>query len=125
MTLFEECIEALGNPSIMSEIESQGEFNRFREIFSFSYGRIDWSKIEKKEPVEEISDIPNKVNKHGDDFLIIWDNARLPIVKSNLESIIKALDDVLAVSFDTWLYRPEDGTIIEFFHEGDVTIGKI
>ncbi|WP_442601931.1 CDI toxin immunity protein [Paenibacillus sp. KN14-4R] len=126
MTLFEECIEALdGSSIILNEIEAQEEFNRFKKVFSFSYGRIDWSQVEEKESIKVVSDVLNRVNNIEGDFLIIWDNARLPIVKSNLDSIFNSLDDVLAVSFDTWLYRPEDGTIIEFFHEGDITIGKV
>jgi len=122
LTLFDECIEALGNPTILSDFESQNEFNRFREAFSFSFGRIDWSKIDNKETIQQISDILEKINERDGEFFIIWDNARLPVIKSNIEGILKALDDVLAVSFDTWLYRPEDGTIIEFFHEGEITI---
>ncbi|MCD1262022.1 hypothetical protein B5M42_024890 [Paenibacillus athensensis] len=125
MTLFEECIEALDSPIILNKTETQEEFNRFREAFSFSHGRIDWSRVEGRKPIEVVSDILTRVNANAGDFLIIWDNARLPIVKSNLNSILRSLDDVLAVSFDTWLYRPDDGTIIEFFHEGDVTIGKV
>lgn len=123
MTLFDECIEALGNPTILGDVESQNEFNRFRESFSFSYGRIDWSKINQRETVIGTSDILGKIKNNDGEFFIIWDNARLPVIKSKIEDIFKALDDVLAVSFDTWLYRPEDGTIIEFFHEGEVTIG--
>ncbi|WP_444939714.1 CDI toxin immunity protein [Paenibacillus harenae] len=38
------------------------------------------------------------------------------MIKTKLETILKALDDVFAVSFDTRIYRPDYRTIIDFFH---------
>ncbi|MGQ0437679.1 CDI toxin immunity protein, partial [Bacillus sp. B-TM1] len=55
---------------------------------------------------------------------IIWDEASLPIIKTNLHQILQVIDDVTAVSFDTWLYSPNLGYAIEFYHEGEVRIGN-
>ncbi len=44
MTLFDECIEALGDNSIiLSEQETQLIFDKLEEVYPFTqWGRIDW-----------------------------------------------------------------------------------
>jgi hypothetical protein len=90
-------------------------------------GRIDWEKINNKKTVnslEQIREVLEDVFPAFDSkVLIIWDGAHLPVLESQLDRIIANLDDVTAVSFDTWLYSPVHKYVIEFYHEGDVTIG--
>ena len=55
----------------------------------------------------------------------MWDNANLPCLKSELKNIIKSIDDVTAVSFDTWVVSSDYNIIIEFYHEGEITLGVL
>ncbi len=54
---------------------------------------------------------------------IIWDEVNLPIIKTDLFSVIDVIYDVTAVSFDTWLFSVDEKSIIEFYHEGEIKIG--
>lgn len=53
---------------------------------------------------------------------ILWDNALFPAVESKLSIIIENIDDIKKMSFDTWIYAPEE-FVIEFYHEGEIIIG--
>ena len=48
----------------------------------------------------------------------MWDEENLPCLKSELKDIINSIDDVTAVSFDTWAVSSDYNIIIEFYHRG-------
>lgn len=56
---------------------------------------------------------------------IIWDEATLPIIKTDLHQVLQVIDDVTAVSFDTWIYSPDTGYVIEYYHDGEIRIGNV
>lgn len=58
-------------------------------------------------------------------YYIIWDNIMLPCIKSTLFHIIQVIDDVLVVSFDTWIVDLNVEIIIEFHYEGSITLGMV
>ncbi|WP_308728038.1 hypothetical protein [Bacillus sp. MYb209] len=60
----------------------------------------------------------NRYGLHSTIVYIIWDEASLPIIKTNLHQILQVIDDVTAVSFDTWIYSQDVGYVIEYYHEG-------
>ncbi|GER89685.1 hypothetical protein KDW_38470 [Dictyobacter vulcani] len=56
----------------------------------------------------------------------MWDEFTLPIVQcSSLSKLFEQLEDVLIVSFDIWVFSFAEKYVIEFYHEGDITIGII
>ncbi|NJM23482.1 MAG: hypothetical protein HC907_35050 [Richelia sp. SM1_7_0] len=133
MSLLNECIEALGdNANVLSNSDTELIFSAFEDAFPITkWARIDWDKIDEKIKFDSSSDIlsylrdrfsPEDLDKH---FYILWDNASLPTIKVKLEQILNAIDDVTAVSFDTWIFSPELGYVIEFYHEGEITIGIV
>lgn len=129
MTLFEECIEALGKDAILLPISERGNLIKLlieRYPLTF-YGRIDWDKVDRKFNIGTVNDIKIEMEKLGcnldSEVYIIWDEATLPIVKTTLQQAIDSIDDVTAVSFDTWIFCQSIGYVIEFYHEGDITLG--
>jgi hypothetical protein len=84
------------------------------------WGRIEWDKVDNKIEIKE-SEIIAKLREIGVDVnkkvYVLWDNASLPAIKGNLIKIIEVIDDVAAVSFDTWLFCSEDNYVIELYHE--------
>lgn len=58
-------------------------------------------------------------------FYILWDSVDVPCILSNYEDIIRNIDDVTAVSFNTWLLSENLTELIEFHHEGTITIGYL
>lgn len=130
MTLYDECIEALGVKCILLDLKSTNKkYDKFREDFPMSkWGGIDWEKSEallKRALTEEVFDLLIKENTKFGKVIVFWDNAELPALVSDLDTLMKNIYDVLAVSFDTWFYFEEDGEVIEFHHDKGVTKGRI
>ncbi|MEI3896218.1 MULTISPECIES: CDI toxin immunity protein [unclassified Bacillus (in: firmicutes)] len=129
-TLLDECIEALGENIVVFEgKEKEKILDSFENSFPItSWARIDWDKFCDFQNIVYLDDIEAYLNKQYslDSYIIyiIWDEASLPIIKTNLHQILQVIDDVTAVSFDTWLYSPNLGYAIEFYHEGEVRIGN-
>ena len=123
MTLLEECIEALGERANTYTNEKSLEFfdNFQKEIPFSSWGQINWESISKKKKIQNIKEISDTLKPT--ECYILWDEASLPVVKTHLSDILSAIDDVTAVSFDTWIYSKTEKWVIEFFHEGQITLG--
>lgn len=49
----------------------------------------------------------------------------MPVVKAKLACIFDAIDDVLAVSFDTWIFSSTINRVVEFHHEGETRVEVI
>lgn len=123
MTLFDECIEALGNNAVLlSEEESRNVFQQFQAKYPLnSFLKIKWEDYDNKRIFKHSNEIITEV-KEDISVYIIWDNARLPVLESDLGSVLQVIDDVTAVSFDTWIYNPEKNFLIEFHHDGKITM---
>jgi 2-hydroxy-3-keto-5-methylthiopentenyl-1-phosphate phosphatase len=87
-----------------------------------NWGRIDWEKVNKKIDLDGSSNIIEYLNMDGFVY-IIWSEGTLPVIKANFRKVIEVIDEVTAVSFDTWLLNPNEKWVIEFYHEGDIIIG--
>ncbi len=129
MTLFDECLEALGaRTAVLSDQETIEIFKTFSDILPVTkWGRIEWDKIDKKIQVDSANEILKCLytqDKSTDtEIFVLWDEASLPVIKSDLDRILKVIDDVTAVSSNTWLFSPTFKYVIEFYHIGEVTIG--
>lgn len=128
-TLFDECIEALYPDVEVIPLQQRNDYTR---LMTNNYpiainGRIDWEKVEQKQnvdsPKQVVGMVKEKVLIDDFDILIIWDGAHLPVIKSKLMKAIDVIDDVTAVGFDTWFYCIEHNCVIEFYHEGEITVG--
>ncbi|PGM71264.1 hypothetical protein CN957_31040 [Bacillus cereus] len=131
VTLLEECIEALGEEIEILET-NQGKMivKSFGNAFPItSWGRVYWSNIQNYGDLYNEDEIKvylqNCFGTYSQTVYIIWDNARVPIIKTNLHQVLKVIDDVTAVSFDTWIYSPDMGYVIEYHHDGDIRIGNV
>lgn len=125
MTLLEECIEILGNDiCVLNGDEKLAMEDKFYGIIPLTtWGRINWDKFKDTKEVKELRDL--NLIEGNKKYYIIWGDTEKPIIKSALVNILNNLDDVLAVSFDTWLLAEDESMVIEFYHESDVTIGML
>ncbi|MFF2886280.1 hypothetical protein [Paenibacillus sp. NPDC057967] len=123
--LFEECLQELGdNVRIFSEEASESMREELVRAYPFTaWGRIHWDQIAHHE-VRAAQDIPTLLEAlnidHSLPIFIIWSGDH-PVLHANLQSVLRALDHVLAVDFDTFVYNPLQ-YVIEFYHEGDITV---
>lgn len=129
MSLFEECIEALGeNVHVLYDNSREKILSHFESSFPFSdWGQIEWKNLSSYAEVNTFDEIQSflnqKMNEYNDVVYIIWDEGTLPIIQSTLDKVFEAIDDVTAVSFDTWIFSPSSGYVIEIFHDGEVKVG--
>ncbi len=131
MTLFEECILALDGHAFKMNVEKTQElFIEMNTKFPMTqWGRIEWNitsnklvGIEERDILIKLAEVCLDVNN---EVYILWDNANLPAIKSDLAKVLDVIDDIVSVSFDTWIFCPESNYVIEFYHEdvGKVSIG--
>ena len=121
--LFMDCIKNLVHYKILKKEESEKVIRNFLNIVPFDNGHIDWTYIQNKSLIN--MDEFEKIGVNQEKYYIIWNNVELPCVSCELKSIKEHLDDVLAVSFDTWLLSEEGDEIIEFYHEVTITYRNI
>jgi len=121
MTLLQECIGALKpNIEIIKGDDSNKLFKSFEKLFVFTeYGRIDWSYYKDKLTVKSLNDLYNlPIEK----CTIFWNDDSLPVIKTDFKLLLDNIDDVLAVSFDTWVLSESNDIVIEFFHDDKIQI---
>lgn len=118
MTLFDECLAALGSYKIVKLFE---EKMALAQIKVTEYGRLDFKKYKSYRRITllELQRLP--------DFscYVIYDDAKLPLIKCRFKRVMECLDDVTAPSFDTWLLAEDYTKIIEFHHSGEINLVEI
>ena len=131
--LFAECIDALGNKVIiLSKNESDAIWAVFKSKIPIIKGgsRIDWNKINKK----VIISAPDQIVINLEQLLshpieqtiyVLWNDLSLPIIKTDLDSVLKYFDDVTCVGFETWFFNPSEGYIVEFYYLGELNAGLV
>ncbi|MED1954222.1 hypothetical protein [Brevibacillus centrosporus] len=128
--LFKECLESLGeNTIILSDGESTEVYNALQNQFPFSpWARIDWNQVSTKTTADDVAEIVWILNKMDhqvhDSVFVLWSGSGHPVLQVELPKVIDSIDDILAVDFDTYIFRPFK-FVIEFYHEGEVTIGFV
>jgi len=132
VTLFDECIEVLkkeGEVTILSEEETKEIINEFEKNIppDSLVTRVDFSQISRKTEIEEDEDIlkelyKNHVNVH-EPVYVFWNDADLPAIRTSIKNVIHAIEDVIAVSFDTYIFCPKERYIVEYYHEGETCLG--
>ena len=123
--LFQECMRSLKNCRILSLEEQTEIFKKFEKKFPITIsGSIDWKSFNGIVERINVSSIYERLDLKNK-YYILWDRQELPCLLSDLSSILKHIDDVLAVSFDTWIFSLDEKEVIEFYHEGDIIYGKV
>jgi len=130
--LYLECLIALGAKTLKDE-ESDCLHELFKKMFPITkWGKIDWAKITKKinigyDPQNIIPALEELLeNKSFDRSVYIeWSTGGLPIIKTNLDDIIKNFDDVTCVAFEKFIFNPDLGYIIEILPSDEMTIGIV
>lgn len=124
--LFQECKNVLNKCTILSLNESKEIFSKFENFYPIlSSGSIDWKNFKGRSiKISNVSELNAYINKFSK-YYILWDKNNIPCISCNFCEILKNVDDVLAVSFNTWLLSMDYKEVIEFYHLGNITIGKI
>lgn len=121
--LFMECIELLKDCLVLSKEESEELFHDLQMRVSFKNGRIDWKKVAICSRIS-VEKLKEKI-KNNKQYYVLWDSYDVPCVYSELQTIINNLNDILAVSSNTWLLSERKDEVIEFYHEGEIMYGLL
>jgi hypothetical protein len=118
-SLFDECIQTLGKQTIILSSEKSKEiYKDFSAEYKITfYGRIEWSNYGFIELTTEIIENIKTYIDISKEMFVLWSHSEDPVIQITLESALKNLNDVTAVSPDIWLYRPNE-FVIEIFHDG-------
>lgn len=113
--LFQECVEALGECKVLSTEETDKIADMLQKNFPFRYGTIDWNSLPDSIEIKQ-EELTLKFNRTTS-YYILWDNGSVPFLLAEFGKITDAMDDVLAVDFNTWLLSLDGKEVIEFRHE--------
>ena len=103
--LLQDCIKSLNNVELLENDE------QIHQTISSIYERFSVKAFQQQVNICEMNLIPDM------DYYIVWDNAELPAIKCKGKYILEGYDDVVAVSFDTYIVA-EDFT--ECFFNDDM-----
>ena len=130
--LFQECVAGLSDVKILDLAETDKQFDTFEEELPIlSWGKIDWNSILQKIQLERAGEIIPSLKKLlgkktiDQAVYILWGEASIPAIKTNLSSVVTVFNDVISVAPDTWLVNFEEGYVVEIFHDGQMTAGLI
>lgn len=129
MILVDNCVNALGEGTVvLSKKERYILFKEVMKQFPFTrWGRIDWALVERKMSAASVAEVLPLLVSSGietsEAVFIIWDEVTLPAIKTDVQAVLHHRWEVTMVSFDTWIFCPEHKYVIEFYHEGEITIG--
>ena len=119
--LLKECITALASDAeLLTKEDADKIYQIFNETIPFLPWGIDWKQLKSVHIVDDVKKLKDVCRSEY--FYIIW-NAELPVIKSDLLSIIRCIDDISAVEPDTWLFSLNCNEVIELYHEGRITVG--
>lgn len=105
--LLQECLSVLGNSKMILAPEQEREI---LDKFNSKLPSIMNSNIKKNVlTIQEM--FPQWISKQ---VYIIWDKEGLPIIQTDFECVIKYIDEVLAVSFETWVVAEDMNQFIQF-----------
>ncbi len=124
MTLTEECILALGKTTTIFQGAKKEKIEKalFNKIKFRFCGEFDWDNINSLKKIKNVKIADIKKYVEDKNYYIIWDDPIEPILLSPLENIIKNIDDVTAVSTNTWLMSEDKKYFIEMYHESRISI---
>ncbi|USZ14359.1 hypothetical protein NGM44_08270 [Moraxella sp. FZFQ2102] len=117
MSLFDEAVTALDYPKVLTGKQKDNILDYFINnfpIMTAGNGKIDWDCILNNSDIRHASELLKLKSIIGQNHCcIIWNDGNLPILVTSLEKLVRAFDDVTAVSFDTWILIPSKNIVIE------------
>ena len=119
--ILKNCIESLKmDVKILNQIEYKQIGELIEQYFIFGNSGINWSLYPNKISITDNNDILKKINRT--ECFLLWDEGKLPILRTDLKLILNNLDCVTKVAFDTFVVDVKFGWIIEFHHSGVINL---
>ena len=130
--LFDECIEVL-NPevAIISQEETDKLFDQLESMFPIGMAsRIMWEDMDHSyySTLQETTEVFPALKKLVTDAVdpnmyILWNDADIPVIETDIHTALSHIDDVLCVASDTWFFNIHQKYVVEFYHLGEMRVG--
>lgn len=115
MTSYEKCKAALGSYKVVRKFE---EKLLLRSLHFTDGGRLDFRQYGSAyvASLGELSRLP--------DFpcVVVFSDTQLPPIKCRFKRVLECLNEVLAASANIWVLNDGFTSVIEFYHNGEVTM---
>lgn len=99
-----------------------------------SWGTIDWNSINVREQhavsddVEGAALLRQLVLRYAEadsETIIFWGNLVVPSLALAVSIVAELTNEILATSHDVWLFAVKEQIILEYFHEGRLTVADV
>ncbi|SFC39147.1 hypothetical protein SAMN05443252_103192 [Bacillus sp. OV322] len=104
--------------------------NEFVQTFPIAeWGRIDWEKVKNKVKIKDwnTGSIKDVLRIQGFDLTqqayLLYSSGDFPFVKTSVQRILSNFEELTWIGWDQFIYCPTSRYVIEYFHDGDITIG--
>ena len=122
MTLLEECIVALGKDAkVLDGDEDVFARKKFDENIPLTlWCAFDYDKIKGKKEKCDITELANYLNSNK--YYIFWDDATTQALLCSTKALLDNIDDVTAVSTNTWLMSEDFKCFIQIHSGYETTV---
>lgn len=130
--LFKECVQSL-TPHVktLSWETTQSLLELFEDVCPITLeGRIDGEKMQSYKKIDNLNEILTTLEKLlstplDPSVYILWNNAKIPAIHTDLHHIIHNFDDVSCVAPDMWFFNITQEYVVEFHHSYGLAVGII
>ena len=123
MDLFAELLLLLeGRVQVLSEDETKRLISMLKKEYPLTItGNINWEKIKNKQLII-LSEFINNYSL-DEQLTIFWTYGSLPGIKILMSDFIKFIDYILFLGVDAYVFIDRIKCLIEFYHDGTITMG--
>src|SRR6266699_2233091 len=116
------------------EESREAESRSLNRLPQTSWGAIDWSAapfIEQcttrteVEAAERFAQLVLQYVGADSEVVLFWGNLVVPSLSLTARIAAENAEEVLATSHDVWLFGIEERLLVEYFHEGRITVADV
>lgn len=102
--------------------------------FSFSWGRIDWSKIDDviRQDWYQHPDLKKKIEKiissqelGNPQVFLVGSDAKSLSLELPLSFVVQHTEEIFMANWDSWIVCPAAKWVFEIYHEGEICFGRV
>jgi|SRR5579872_2733147 len=133
LPLAQQCIKTLGDKAVvLSKTETEAQWNLLKHMVPFAKnGKVAWEKVAKRQLVgnsakEILHALQDLLERPIDKAIYIqWSDDTLPMIQTDLDAALSLLELITKVTFELFLFNPNQGYLVEIISRNKITIGLV
>lgn len=129
-TLYLEALEALKKNDndliVFSQEKSENItdlFERSVPMLTYGSGGVDWERLNSVDVFSSEEQLLPFIKEEKERVYLLWNQIDLPVVETTVIAVMQSIEDVCAVSFETWLLSEKERYVIELEDSCNSKIG--